>query len=284
MNMSMSMSNNDMSNNDMSNNDMSNNDMSNNDMSNNDMSNTIFDIVIPLGPNDKIVIHKQLEYTKKNIIGYRRIFIISYDDTLQFDGCTTISERIFPFSMETVSKLHGKNNRNGWFLQQLLKLYAGLVIPDILEQYLVVDTDTLFIKPTSFYENGKPLYSYGNEYHITYFTHMKSLHDELNKMDKNKSGICHHMVFETKYIKELFAMVEKYHDNTAAFYDIFLNCVTDNNGSGASEYEIYFNFLLSKHPDDVIVRYLPNKSVNNLINIDSLNKSINYVSCHWYSR
>ena len=261
-------------------------DMSNNNMSNNNMSaadNTIFDIVIPLGPNDKLIIDKQLEYTKKNIIGYRRIFIISCDDTLQFDGCTTISERIFPFSMETVSKFHGKISRNGWYLQQLLKLYAGLVIPDILEQYLVVDSDTFFIKPTYFYKDGKPLYNYSSENHKPYFTHMNLLHSDLNKIDNNKSGICHHMIFENKYIKELFDMVESYHFNTNPFYDIFLNCVTEYKDSGASEYEMYFNFMLSKHPNDIIIRYLPNKSIYNLINLES-HKKVDYVSCHWYSR
>jgi hypothetical protein len=259
---------------------MSNNDMSNNDMSNNDIS---FDIVIPLGPNDIQLINKQLEYTKKNIIGYRRIFIISYDDTLKFDGCNTISEKIFPFSMETVSKFHGKISRNGWYLQQLLKLYAGLVIPDILQQYLVIDSDTFFIKPTSFYKDGKPLYNYSIENHKPYFNHMKFLHYGLKKMDNNKSGICHHMMFENKYIKELFAMVEGYHDNTAPFYDIFLNYVTERDGSGASEYELYFNFLLLKHPNDIIIRYLPNESIFNVINLESHN-SQNYVSCHWYTR
>jgi hypothetical protein len=29
-----------------------------------------FDIVIPIGPNDKEIIEKQIEFTKKNIIGY----------------------------------------------------------------------------------------------------------------------------------------------------------------------------------------------------------------------
>ena len=37
-----------------------------------------FDIVIPVGPYDKLCIYKQIEYTKKNVIGYRNIYIISY--------------------------------------------------------------------------------------------------------------------------------------------------------------------------------------------------------------
>ena len=42
------------------------------------MTTGLFDIVIPLGPDDKSIIEKQIEYTKKNVIGYRNIYLISY--------------------------------------------------------------------------------------------------------------------------------------------------------------------------------------------------------------
>ena len=67
-----------------------------------------FDIVIPVGPNDKKIIKKQLEYTKRNIIGYRNIYLICYDSTINFNDCITIDEKIFPFTIETVSEFHGK--------------------------------------------------------------------------------------------------------------------------------------------------------------------------------
>jgi hypothetical protein len=41
----------------------------------------MFDIVIQVGPNDLNVIKDNLEY-KKNIIGYRNIYLISCDDLL----------------------------------------------------------------------------------------------------------------------------------------------------------------------------------------------------------
>ena len=115
-----------------------------------EIENNMFDIVIPIGPNDIDVVKTQLEYTKKNILGYRNIYIICYDETIQIDGCIHIPEKIFPFSIETVAEYHGKLDRNGWYLQQLLKLYAGLVIPDILDKYLVLDSDTFFFKTNRF--------------------------------------------------------------------------------------------------------------------------------------
>ena len=117
-----------------------------------------FDIVIPVGPKDIDIINNQIKYTKKNIIDYRNIYLISCDDTLNIDGCITINEDIFPFNIETVVKFHGKNQKNKWYFQQLLKLYASYVIPGIMNTYLVIDSDTFFLKPTTFIQNNKCLY------------------------------------------------------------------------------------------------------------------------------
>ena len=238
----------------------------------------IFDIVIPVGPNDKPVIDAQIKYTKKNIIGFRNIYLICYDPTILIDGCITINEKIFPFNIETVAKYHGKLTRNGWYLQQLLKLYAGKIVPGILDKYLVIDSDTFFLKPTTFLEDDKCLYNFGIEYHKPYFNHMKKLDKDLIKVDKDKSGICHHMIFETKYIDEIFNIVKKNHNDE--FYNVFLKLVNENDRtlSGASEYEIYFNYMLKNHPDKIKIRGL------NWGNTNKIQSNLSYVSWHWYLR
>ena len=98
--------------------------------------------------------------------------MISYDPSINIDGCVTINENIFPFNIETISQHYGKLNRNVWYLEQLLKLYAGKVILNILHKYLVIDSDTFFLKPITFIENDKCLYNYGTEYHKPYFHHI----------------------------------------------------------------------------------------------------------------
>lgn len=239
-----------------------------------------FDIVILVGPNDKAIIYDQIKYTKQNIIGYRNIYLITYDPSITIDGCITINENSFPFNIETVAKYHGKLERNGWYLQQLLKLYAGKVIPDILDKYLLIDSDTFFLKPTTFIENNKCLYNYGTEYHKPYFHHMKKLSEGLTRIDNNKSGICHHMMFETKYIDKLFNSIETKHKDL--FYNIFLKYVSKNEASrsGASEYEIYFNYMLKYNPDKIKVRKLNWKNTNKLVT----HSNYDYISYHWYMR
>ena len=236
----------------------------------------VFDIVIPVGPKDKSIIEEQIKYTKKNIIGYRNIYLICYDPSIMINGCITINENIFPFNIDTVAEYHGKSERNGWYLQQLLKLYSGKIIPNILDRYLVIDSDTFFLKPTTFVENNKSLYNYGKENHKQYFDHMKRLDENLTKNDEGKSGICHHMIFEKKYIDEIISKIEKIHNDL--FYNIFLKEVTDKTSSGASEYEIYFNYMLKYNPDKIKIRKLKWKDTKFLEN----NNVFDYISCHWH--
>ena len=280
-----------------------------------------FDIVIAVGPNDVDYVKNQIKCTKKNIIGYRNIYLIPYDPTFAVEGCITVKESDFPFSKQTVEQYHGKLERNGWYLQQLLKLYAGIVIPGILDRYLVIDSDTYFIKPTSFItDDNKCLYSHGHNIHGPYFDHMSKLHTSLKRgsWGVDWSGICHHMMFETKYVRELFDLVEsdkspgiyrKVHPNGTPmrFYEIFLESVNkeDFTLSGASEYELYFNYMLIYHPDSIKLRHLPNAEpqLNHTGDPDpqwkkkarlklgeklaknpsNQCKEHNYISCHWYN-
>ncbi len=249
-----------------------------------DRGNYLFDIVIPVGPEDREIVTKQIEFTKKNIIGYRNIYLICYDPTITLDGCITINENIFPFTIDTVAKFHGKLSRNGWYLQQLLKLYAGIVIPNILDKYLVIDSDTFFLKPTTFIENGKCLYNYGTIYHKPYYDHMLALAN-IQDVTGIKSGICHHMMFETKYVKELIQLVETVHNDL--FYNVFIKLATEINGSGASEYEIYFNYIFKNHSDQVTIRKLEWTDVkvfNITINTDCSVVPYVYLSYHWHMR
>ena len=247
------------------------------------ISNNMFDILILVGPEDEEIAKKQIEFTKKNVIGYRKIFLICYDPTITLDGCITINENIFPFTIDTIAEFHGKLKRNGWYLQQLLKLYAGIVIPNILDRYLVIDCDTFFIKPTSFIENNKCLYNYNNLYWDPYFIHMEKLVNFKNLT--TMSGISHHMMFETKYVKELIEMVESKHGDL--FYNVFLKLVTEINGSGASEYEIYFNYILKNHIDNITIRKLNNIDVSEFnipIDYDCRDIEYDYLSYHWHIR
>jgi len=239
-----------------------------------------FDIVILLGPNDNNIINIQIEYTKKNIIDYRNIYIVSYDKNIYIDGCITIDENIFPFTIKEIGDFHGKISRNGWYLQQLIKFYSGGVIPGILGRYLVIDCDTFFLKPTTFIKDDKLLFNYSSEYHKPYFEHMERVHPSLKRLYENKSGICHHMIFETKYTNKLIDMVEDFHKRQ--FWVVFLQKVSEDlcHASGASEYEIYFNYMLKENSNKIELRYLNYKDSQTL----DINSDFDYISYHHHLR
>lgn len=241
-----------------------------------------FDIVIPVGPSEYNRVMNQLSYTKHNIIGYRKIYIITntQKNTEYIEGCTIIDESIFSFSINSVAEIHGENKRNGWYLQQLLKLYAGIVIPNIQHKYLVIDADTYFMRPISFIDNGQLLYNPGSEFHNPYFEHMRELHPTLIRKFVSLSGISHHMIFDTDHIIELMKLVENYHGGD--FWRIFLQKVSpkDYLYSGASEYELYFNYILEYKYSSMKIRPLKWKNVSSIPNTTDLD----YVSCHWYMR
>jgi hypothetical protein len=86
------------------------------------------------------------------------------------------------------------------------------------------------------------------------------------------------MMFETKYINELFEIIETQHKDT--FYNVFLKSVSEKSGSGASEYEIYFNYMLKYHFDKIQIRKLNWINVSNL----DLDSDVDYISYHFYNR
>jgi hypothetical protein len=252
----------------------------------------MFDIVIPVGPNEIKNIDKQIEYTKKNIIGYRNIYIVTNNNNnIQIDGCKIIDENIFPFKMENIASYfaqhNGKNNRNGWYLQQLLKLYVSFTVEELLDNYLILDADVFFLKPTEFIKDDKFIFTTGNEYYIPYFEHMQLLHPMLKKTHK-KSGISHHMLFNRDILKELFSLVENYHKKP--FWVVFIESVKEHrkydknvSESGCSEYEIYFTYMVINHSDKILIRELnwANKMRNYKI---THHEQEDFVSiCSWYT-
>ena len=253
----------------------------------------LFDIVICLGPLDRNKINTQLKFTKKNVIGFHKIFIITKVNGDSFlnkehSDCIIIDENIFPFGFKDLARSDISKSRRGWYLQQLLKLYAGIVIPNILNKYLVIDADTYFLQPTKFISNNnKPMYNFGYEYNKPYFDHMKRLHSSLTKNTKH-SGICHHMMFDTIFVKKMFKLIEETYQDR--FWKIFIDKLPKKewlvelgfkSDSRASEYELYFNYMLTYHRSEIEIRKLKWSNTNKLPNkYYEYNES--YVSCHWY--
>ena len=62
---------------------------------------------------------------------------------------------------------------------------------------------------------------------------------------------------------------------------IFLQLVDEQEKSGASEFEIYLNFMLQYYPDKIKIRKLNHLGV---VDIKDIKGNLDYVSYHWYLR
>lgn len=242
-----------------------------------------FDVVICVGANDEEMIHSVVPFSKKNIIGHRNIYLVCKNPLLTVADAITIDEKIFPFNIKDIAHIHGLRTRNGWYLQQLLKIYAGLVIPGILQKYLVIDCDTHFLKPTKFLtDDDKCIFTTGTEYHIPYFEHMNRLHPSLKKSHP-LSGISHHTFFDRELVNSLINLVEDYHKSTHhPFWQLYLELVQSDHYdlSGAAENEIYFTYVYLYHRETMIIRQLNWINSPRLI----LNTNNDFMSVHWWMR
>ena len=245
----------------------------------------MFDILVCHGPHDNSILDLNIQYNSINVVGKKNIYVITHDRNLKRDDCIIVHESVFPFSVTDIKKATSEK-RYGWYLQQLLKLYAHAVITNLSEHYLVIDCDTIFLKPTVFFENEIPLYNYSHENHSVYFDHLRRINPCLTKQIK-ESGICHHMMFSKNILKELFAFVESNYNQqfgvNYSFWEIMISEIDPNhiNFSGYSEYELYFNYILQFHRDKMKIRELAWKNSNTL---DLTCNNLNYISCHHYNR
>jgi hypothetical protein len=250
------------------------------------------DVVIPAHKKDLAILDHCIKGIKKNIVKVRRIIVVSKEK--YSDQAEWFDESLYPFSYQKISTLvRGKNV--GWNFQQLLKLYSCIVIPDILDNILVVDADTVFYRKVKFFsEEGLPLYNLSkdknlqnSDFYQTTFKHIKKILPQISqkfpKEFENISGICHHMLFKKEIIQALFSEVQSLNKDGDPFYKIFLkNC---ENPFGVAEYNLYFYFLISYYPKHYRIRILNYKNTANFSPLkESLRRKYHYCSYHSYMR
>ena len=223
----------------------------------------MIDVIIPAHIKDIETLDLSIDGIRSSVKDLRKIYVVSKDRLTE--KAEWIPESYFPFSLEDVSSVIGKHWRTCWYYQQLLKLYSVFAHEDVLDTVLCTDSDTIFLKETKFYDDGVAYFNIGKEEYPPYFEHMSMLLPGLRRMTEH-SGITHHMVFQKDILESLFSDVEKVHG--MPFWQAFLETITNDyktiigdksiaNGQGrASEYEIYFNYCMMKHPERMNIRKL----------------------------
>lgn len=212
------------------------------------------DVIIPCTHKDLPTLDLCIDAIKMHGRDVRRVIVISKEKLT--DKAEWFDEKEYPFSLTDIGHTIFPNNpqtasdfsRGGWILQQLLKLYAPFVIPDISSNVLCLDADVIFFKPVEFInESNTALYAISKEFHLPYFIHMVKLLPSLSRAFINYSGICHHMLFQREILSELFAEIRAAHPGKKV-WEAICSVIDPReiDGSCLSEYEIYFNYIFSR--------------------------------------
>lgn len=213
------------------------------------------DAILPYHEKDRPTIEKCCE-SLKNIMGVKRLFLISKENP-NIPNTIFIGENEFvdivPLAyIQDIWNSSGSQYayRASWIYQQLIKLAASDVIKDLSDDYIISDTDIVYlINPYNSIENGIFPYdaAYKGEYHEPYRLNYHRLMKE--PTTAGFSFINHHMVKNKKYVKEIKDHIEKVNKTR---WDISIVEALDlNSFSDFASDDLYGNWMYKYHIDKI---------------------------------
>jgi hypothetical protein len=261
------------------------------------LSNEPIDVVIPCIRKDLEILDLCIAGIRANGSSIRRIIVVSPERLT--DQAEWFDEALFPFTKYDIAFHLMKKNKQatkhiwdtcpgqaGWCYQQLLKLYAPFIIPNLSSNVLILDADTIFLNQVCFLnEQGGGLFAPGFSNYYVYYEHADRCLTGVHKVFPEFSGIAHHMLFQKPILEDLFSRIEQQHQKP--LWQAFCLAADERlvpNGPFASEFELYFNFVFA-NTDQVNIRLLKWTDIASIDNLASLKKQgYHYVSNHSYMR
>jgi len=231
---------------------------------------TMIDLVYPCHSKDISTIDICIKYARLNIQNLNNIYVVS--KTKLTDNAIWISEDAFPFTFQDMIDVIGDHWRTGWYYAGWIHLQSSICIPNILDNVLISDADTVFIRPVSFIDDeGKALFNLSpSDGTPLYFEHMNKLIPGLTPQIKPPwSGVAHHILMNKTILKHMMNVAEEKHG--IPFWKAWINVTLESykssscehnpnkhrDGPGrATSYELYFNYAMKYFPDSVKVRKL----------------------------
>jgi hypothetical protein len=277
----------------------------------------LFDAVISFHKSNIKTLEHCIKGIKTNAVNIRNVYYIS--DQIYSENAIWCSESIFPFSYKEIKSItYGKASI--WVYQQLLKLYAPIVIPNILPNVLIVDSDTIFYKKINFFDKSLPLYNiskdlnlYKSEFFCQALLHINKLipqierkHPDLFFNDRKDYDLsCNRFLSKLNYYSQSDIYKARNVKSAVCSHMIFQRSVIEHlfevvkrndnsnddfykiflrkylNLSFVSEYNLYFYFLITYYSNKYKIRMLKyNISSNFKPHIDMMRLKYDYCSYH----
>lgn len=220
------------------------------------------DVIVPVTHKDMGILPYCIKSIQKHVQHpINKIFIISArtEDITTFcnmNGCEFVDEdTVLPISKKDIKYKVGTKDRSGWLFQQLLKLSGDTI--SRLDNYLIVDADTVYIRPRVFEQNNKTIFDISDEYHQPYFkTYKKLLGSDIFLPASLTS---HNMMINRLVLRELKNKIEK--RSNLKWYQAIINNIDEKENSFISEQETYGIYMFQNYRDRMILEYWYNLSL-----------------------
>lgn len=176
----------------------------------------------------------------------------------------------------------------GWVLQQFIKINAAFHVPT--EDYLVLDADTVFLRPQTFFRRGRTVLRYSDQYELLYNRSLALIfgHDRRFPV----SFVTHHMVFNRQIVREILNLIEERFGQP--WWRAFLHKVDQGHGHliSFSEFELFGNYVMAqprwrrKH----VLEYWHglDRYSEDLPQLETIwqrsNREANSISFHWHTQ
>jgi hypothetical protein len=168
----------------------------------------------------------------------------------------------------------------------MIKFNAALHVPT--HDYLVLDSDTVFLRPQTFFRNGKSVLRYSDQYELLYNRSLELIFGHPRRFPV--SFVTHHMLFNAALVKELLQLLEQRFGRP--WWDAILQEVDRGHPISFSEYELYGHFVLSqpRWKKRFFLEYWHglDRSSEELAELDALRRTaaggLNTVSFHWHTQ
>ncbi len=226
------------------------------------------DVVIPAAEKDVAVLGLAIDGIRRNAKHpIQSIFVVSprsgaIEGLCRRKRCHFVYERdLLKMDPTDIGLVVNGLDRSKWIYQQFLK-WSGDALAETTH-YLVVDADTVLIRPQVFERGGRIILNYGDEYHRPYFEMYRRLLKEA--ASSPVSFTSHQTLFDKRVLGELKERIEYLHG--CSWTEAIMKNIDPREPSGSSDYETYGQYMFLHHAAATAVEYWFNLSLRRTRNL-----------------
>ncbi len=255
-------------------------------------SNVPVDILIPTVEKDLDMLKFCVSFARRNLMHpIKNVYIVA-PPTKRIISCAEEIGAIFvdetkvlPIQLQDIFYFPAECrgcDRRGWLFQQFLKLSADEICE--MEHVLVIDTDTLLVRPQIYVYEGRTIFHCSDEFHMPYRRVYEKMVGETAKGPF--SFVSHTTLFEKSKLKHFKNHVEERHQRP--WFQAIMDLMDKDEGSAHAENESYPQFVISYYPNSFIQLYYFNEGynrrtclpllLNGKLNLDRYVKSVSFHS------